>query len=189
MVLATLRRASPVLAVVCLWSQGGLLAQDSLPAVRPDTVITPDSLRGPIRPAVTVSPAAEGQASDSLPPPTRPVSPGGALLRSLLIPGWGQARLGRGLAAGFFLTVEGAALGMALKANSELAYLKEVDPDGARQKAQEREDWLVIVGVNHLIAGIEAYVSAYLWDFPGDLQMRPTPYGTAATVTVPFRLR
>jgi hypothetical protein len=117
------------------------------------------------------------------------VSPGGALLRSLLIPGWGQARLGRGLAAGFFLTVEGAALGMALKANSELAYLKEVDPDGARQKAQEREDWLVIVGVNHLIAGIEAYVSAYLWDFPGDLQMRPTPYGTAATVTVPFRLR
>jgi hypothetical protein len=56
-------------------------------------------------------------------------------------------------------------------------------------KAQEREDWLVIVGVNHLIAGIEAYVSAYLWDFPGDLQFRPTPNGIAATVTFPVRIR
>jgi hypothetical protein len=97
--------------------------------------------------------------------------------------------MGRSLAAGFFLAVEGAALGMALKANSELTYMREIDSPSIDAKSQEREDWLVIVGVNHLIAGIEAYVSAYLWDFPGDLQMRPTPYGTAATVSVPFRVR
>jgi hypothetical protein len=97
--------------------------------------------------------------------------------------------MGRSLAAGFFLAVEGAALGMALKANSELNYMREIDSPSIDAKSQEREDWLVIVGVNHLIAGIEAYVSAYLWDFPGDLQMRPTPYGTAATVSVPFRVR
>ena len=57
----------------------------------------------------------------------------------------------------------------------------------ADDKSQEREDWLVIVGVNHLIAGIEAYVAAYLWDFPGDLKLQATPNGTAATVRVPVR--
>lgn len=118
----------------------------------------------------------------------KPISAGGALIRSLILPGWGQARLGRGLTAGFFLTVEGAALGMALKANSELRYMRATNDPRADSKSQEREDWLVILGMNHLLAGIEAYVSAYLWDFPGDLKLQATPYGASASVTFPVRL-
>ncbi len=95
--------------------------------------------------------------------------------------------MGRSLAAGFFLAVEGVAVGMALKANSELQYMRETGSPSVDAKTMEREDWLVIVGVNHLLAGLEAYISAYLWDFPGDLHLQQTPNGTAAAVSLPVR--
>ena len=186
------RRAASVLAAVCLLWTGQMAGQDSSAVARPDSAAAAARADSSVTPAIEGAPvgpaAATPMVPDTLPLTRRPISPGGALLRSLLIPGWGQARMGRSLAAGFFLAVEGAALGMALKANSELDYMREIDSPSVSAKAQEREDWLVIVGVNHLIAGIEAYVSAYLWDFPGDLQMRPTPNGTAATISLPIRI-
>lgn len=157
---------------------GPLAAQDSLPPPAP----VPDSVT--IKPDSTIAVVSRDTAMPAL---KRPISPGGALIRSLLIPGWGQAKLGRGLTAGFFLAVEGASLGMAFKANSELQHFRATGDPRADDKSQEREDWLVIVGVNHLIAGIEAYVAAYLWDFPGDLKLQATPNGTAATVAFPVR--
>ncbi len=35
------------------------------------------------------------------------------------------------------------------------------------------DDWLVILGFNHLMSGLEAYVSAHLWDFPPDSSCVP----------------
>ena len=155
-------------------------AQDSVPP--PPAAAAPDTA-----PRRADSGVAAAPRDTTTPELKRPISPGGALIRSLLIPGWGQAKLGRGLTAGFFLAVEGASLGMALKANSELQHFKATGDPRADDKSQEREDWLVIMGVNHLIAGIEAYVSAYLWDFPGDLRLQATPNGTAATIAIPVR--
>ena len=43
------------------------------------------------------------------------------------MPGWGQAKLGRGIAAGIFIAVEGVSLGMVLKTNSELKYTSATD--------------------------------------------------------------
>jgi hypothetical protein len=105
------------------------------------------------------------------------------------VPGWGQAKLGRGIAAGFFIAVEGVSLGMALKANSELQYTRATDSTAVANKSQEREDWLVILALNHLVAGLEAYVSAHLWDFPGDLAFKPVRGGgVAASVSFPVRV-
>ena len=42
---------------------------------------------------------------------------------------------------------------------------------------------------NHLFAGLEAYVSAHLADFPGDLRFQAVPGGVGGTVSVPFRVR
>jgi hypothetical protein len=47
----------------------------------------------------------------------------------------------------------------------------------------------VLLVFNHLFAGLEAYVSGHLADFPDDLSVRAVPGGVAATVSVPFRLR
>ncbi len=98
-------------------------------------------------------------------------------LRSLIVPGWGQAALDRKLTGGLFLAFEGVALGMALKANSEMRYLERTGSARLEDKRNERQDWLVLMGANHLFSALEAFVSANLYDFPGDLRARPLPDG------------
>jgi hypothetical protein len=138
--------------------------------------------------------------AQAAPPPRRPavisdtltrqyVSPFNALWRSLLLPGWGQARLNRKLAAGIFIAWEGVTLGMSLKTRRELRYLRRTHSGRADSKRQEHEDWVVLLAFNHLFAGLEAYISAHLADFPGDLRLRAVPGGVGAAVSLPVRLR
>jgi hypothetical protein len=150
-------------------------AQDTTaaaPAPAPDTV--------------QVNPSAIKMVGDSV---RRPLSPMGAFWRSLLVPGWGQARLNRRLTAGVFVTFEGITLGMALKASHELGYLRSINDGRATGKKNERQDWLILLGFNHLMAALEAYVSAHLWDFPKDLHVRAMPGGLGAQVPLPVRIR
>jgi hypothetical protein len=114
----------------------------------------------------------------------------GALWRSILIPGWGQAKLNRKLTGALFVTWEGVTLGMSIKTSHELRYLRRTRSGSVSAKAKERQDWLVLLGFNHLFAAIEAYVSAHLWDFPDDLEVRAVPMpggGVGATVRLPVR--
>jgi hypothetical protein len=135
-----------------------------------------------------------GQAT---PPPSRPpdtlqrqyISPLNAFWRSFLIPGWGQARLNRKLTGGMFVAWEGVTLGMSLKTRRELRVLRRDNSARADAKRQEHEDWLVLLAFNHLFAGLEAYVSAHLADFPGDLRVEAVPGGVGAAVSLPVRLR
>jgi hypothetical protein len=115
----------------------------------------------------------------------------GGFFRSLLVPGWGQAKLDRRLPAGIFLAWEGVTLGMSLKADRELQYLKARgdSAEAIADKRQEREDWLILLAFNHLFAGLEAYVASHLWDFPDELEVRASPRGVGAVVTVPIRIR
>lgn len=127
-------------------------------------------------PPVTTLPSVTG---------TRP-SPINYFLRSLLLPGWGQASLDRKLSGGLFVMFEGVALGMMLKANSEIGHLERTGSERLEEKRKERQDWLFLMGVNHLFSGLEAFVAANLYDFPGDLGMRTLPGGrTGFGVTLP----
>lgn len=118
--------------------------------------------------------------------PSRP-SPLNYFARSLLVPGWGQASLDRKLTGGIFVAFEGLALAMALKAHHELRYLESTGSERIEDKRAERQDWLFLVAFNHLFSGLEAYVSASLFDFPGDLRMRPMGEGrTGVGVTLPW---
>ena len=114
-------------------------------------------------------------------------SPLGYFFRSLLVPGWGQAALDRKLTGGIFIAFEGIALGMALKAHHEIGFLERTDSERLEDKRQERQDWFVLVGMNHLLSGLEAFVSANLYDFPGDLTVRPMSEGrTGFGLTLPL---
>jgi hypothetical protein len=145
-------------------------AQD---AARRPSPVAPDSVDVPAR-------------ADSL---RRYPSPLGALWRSFLIPGWGQAALDRKLTGGIFVAWEGVTIGMTLKTRRELAYLRRTGSGRGNSKRQEHEDWLVLLAFNHLFSGLEAYVSSHLTDFPDDLRLRAVPGGAAATLSVPFRIR
>jgi len=156
-----------------------LAAQDSTAAA----VAAPDSA------PVTAPLPRDSTRADSVPVIRPPVSPMGAFWRSLLIPGWGQAKLGRRTAGAFFLAAEGVTLGMTISASSQLRYMQQTGSRDTESKSQQRQDWLVLMGVNHLLAAMEAYVSAHLWDFPGDLSVQATPQGgVAGAVSVPVRL-
>jgi len=119
--------------------------------------------------------------------PVPPVTPGGAFFRSLLIPGWGQARLGRNVTGGIFLLWEGVCEAMVWKTVWQLNYARERGKFVASH-TQEREDWIVLLVFNHLLAGAEAYVSAHLYDFPAALKLQALPGGrTGVGVSVPLK--
>jgi hypothetical protein len=139
-----------------------------------------------VAPALAAQDSAAVARVDSL---TRRVGPMGAFWRSFLVPGWGQARLGRKLTAGIFVGWEGVTLGMSLKTRHELAYLRRTNSGRADDKHGEHQDWVVLLAFNHLFAGLEAYVSGHLTDFPRDLHLEAVPGGVGASVSVPFRVR
>jgi hypothetical protein len=158
-----LRRATPLarLALVVLLSAGGA-------------------------PMLSAQDSAAVARVDSL---ARRVSPMSAFWRSFLVPGWGQAKLGRKLTGGIFVAWEGLTLGMSIKTRHELAYLRRTNSARADDKAGEHQDWIVLLAFNHLFAGLEAYVSGHLTDFPRDLHVEAVPGGLGAAVSVPFRVR
>ena len=78
---------------------------------------------------------------------------------------------------------------MSLKTRHELAYLRRTNSGRAEDKRREHEDWIVLLAFNHLFAGLEAYVSAHLSDFPADLRLQAVPGGVGGSVSVPIRIR
>jgi len=173
-------RLGSVLTLLCILA--------AVPALAQDSTVVPAVLSAPVAADTAApTPPAPIPATDSVPTIRPPISPMGAFWRSLLIPGWGQARLGRRTAAAFFVAAEGVTLGMTLTTSSQLNYLEETNSGSVDSKTQQREDWLVLLGLNHLLAAMEAYVSAHLWDFPGDLSIQATPNGMAGAVSVPVR--
>lgn len=51
-----------------------------------------------------------------------------------------------------------------------------------------REDWIAAVVFVHLLAGIDAFVAAQLWDLPAQVSLRPGPMG-GATISLGYRWR
>lgn len=151
-------------------------------------LLAPPSLRAQATDTTKSVPAAPSVAVPDTAGPHRPVSPMGAFWRSFLVPGWGQAKLNRKLTGGLFVMWEGVTLGMTLKTNHELGYLQRAGSGKVNAKRQERQDWMTLLVFNHLLAGMEAYVSAHLWDFPGDLHLQALPGGLGAAATVPIRI-
>lgn len=163
----------------------GSAQQPPVPAPR-DTTIRFDT--GAVRADTAPRVRADTQATrgDSV-RPVPPITPGGAFLRSLVIPGWGQARLGRNVTGGLFLLFEGIAGAMVWKAEWQLEWARTRDKFVASHR-QEREDWIVLLVFNHLLAATEAYVSALLYDFPAALKAQPLPGGgTGVGVVIPLR--
>jgi hypothetical protein len=148
--------------------------QDTLPARPPVQAVDTPVVR------VDTAAARRPGRPDSV-RPRPPISPGGAFLRSLLIPGWGQSALGRDLAGGLFVAFEGVAITMAWKSDWQRDFAIQRG-QGIEAPTQEREDWLVLLAFNHLFSAAEAYVAAHLWDFPGGLKVRAAPAPGGGTV-------
>lgn len=120
--------------------------------------------------------ATRPQRGDSI-RPRPPISPGHAFLRSLVLPGWGQASLNRNVTGGVFVAFEGVAIAMVWKSSWQTDFAR-VRNKNVQPHIQERQDWTVLLVFNHLMAATEAFVSANLYDFPAALDMRELPDGS-----------
>ncbi|MDX2193667.1 MAG: DUF5683 domain-containing protein [Gemmatimonadales bacterium] len=151
--------------------------------------------------------AAQGKvptAADSIPRAQKPtLSPGAAALRSFLVPGWGQLRLGRRIEAGIFIAGEVLTVSQAVRFNGQAGDLRDrIDALDRRSTTfradssalaaqlrdanQSREDWYMFIAFNHLLAALEAYVAGHLADFPADLRLRVYPGRAEVGATVPL---
>ncbi|MCL7936531.1 MAG: hypothetical protein M8844_00110 [marine benthic group bacterium] len=187
-------------SLVCGLPPGVLLAQETDPPARADSVPTAqepaDSLAASDSPSPVDSVADFEATSESLPAealpsairqeapadsagPEPPVSPMGAFFRSLVLPGWGQIAADQPGRGAFYFAMEAGSLWMLLKTNAKLNAARQSNPldeDLIAAREAQFEDWATLAVFWALFAGVDAWVSAQLWDFTGEVV--PPPDGS-----------
>jgi hypothetical protein len=116
--------------------------------------------------------AAEAEDSgQAAPDRERPVSPSGAMLRSVIVPGWGQTAAHQPARGAIYFTVWSGGIFMIIKSNAELNAAKRAEDDELiDSRSQAREDWILFTGLWALISGVDAWVSAQFAGFEGEVR-------------------
>jgi hypothetical protein len=137
-----------------------------------------------------------------------------AFWRSFAFPGYSQFRLGRQNSGTMYALVEITALGFMGKAARDLREARRVGtdsvptgytvdpitgaqtatgythtrftPERIRARRGHLEDWVVTVLFNHLVSGVDAFISANFWDFPVETKASATAKSANITVSVPW---
>ena len=140
--------------------------------------------------------------------PTPPLSPRRAFVYSLLLPGFGQSRLGRPGAGALFVFTESLAIGMLRESMADLREARQFRRDSLEYIGNDPvtgtpimhrnayndelisirrghvEDWVAFLIANHLFAGADAYVAAHLWDLPSQVNVSQTSSGTRVSARI-----
>ncbi|HEV7702987.1 MAG TPA: hypothetical protein VGO46_01800, partial [Gemmatimonadaceae bacterium] len=132
-----------------------------------------------------------------------PIRPKTALLRSLLVPGWGQASLDRGTAGATYFALEAGSIAMLIFAKNELRVAKRAARDSTfvddstlgappelagrvRLRRLQVEDWAALIFFTHLFSAADAFVSAHLWDVRVQVRGGQEMRSGAISATIPF---
>ncbi len=132
-----------------------------------------------------------------------PIRPKTALLRSLLIPGWGQASLDRGTAGATYFALEAGSIAMLIFAKHELATARRASRDSTfvndstlgappnlggrvRVRKVQVEDWAALIFFTHLFSAADAFVSAHLWDVRVQVRGGQEMRTAGLSKTIPF---
>ena len=188
----------------------GLLAA-ALPAVAQDTTtVTVDTIV--IEPDVPVTTAPAPDTARRL-----PITPRGAFIRSMILPGWGQSAFDANFRGGIYFAGWAGNWLALFKTYTKLNEARDrfdrrelqlvdsllaasPDPDSTRAvidstdimdavvradsagdalrklvnaREQQREDWIAWSLFWLLASGIDAYVTAHLYDFPAEVDLEP----------------
>jgi hypothetical protein len=156
-----------------------LMTFPALAAQQPDSLRQAAGAEADTLPGVVADSAARPVA-DSARTGVRPLA---ALARSIVVPGWGQASVGKPVRGAFYFAAEAGSLFMVVKSQQKLdAARRAVDAGQAdsalvRSRVSQREDWIVLSAFWALLSGVDAWVSANLSDFQQPLT--PPPDGSA----------
>ncbi len=94
--------------------------------------------------------AAARPAGDTIIFGRSPIRPRTAFLRSLLVPGWGQASLDRGAAGGVFVLMEAISITMLVKSKRDLDLAKRFRNDSIFQGYRLDDNGLVVTRVDSI---------------------------------------
>jgi hypothetical protein len=110
-------------------------------------------------------------ADQAAPDRERPVSPAGAMLRSVIVPGWGQTAARQPARGALYFTVWSGGIFMIVKTNADLNAAKRAeDEELIDSRSQAREDWILFTGLWALLSGVDAWVSAQFAGFEGEVR-------------------
>lgn len=130
--------------------------------------------------------AAEPARPDSI-FPEPPLSPGGAFLRSLVIPGWAQAELGAEARGALYFFAEAFSLFMVARTQIRLAHAERRLPDDdplVLGRRQQREDWMALAVFWAFFAAADGWISVHLYGFDERTGLEPEQ----VALTVSFRI-
>lgn len=119
------------------------------------------------------------------------VTPRGAFLRSLVLPGWGQSEVGAPERGAIYFALEAGSLWMVYKSHQKLGEARSEEAIRraagelaagqrsalVRERLAQREDWVTLSVFWLFFAGADAFVSAYLRDFDEHVGVTPAPGG------------
>lgn len=119
------------------------------------------------------------------------ITPKGAFLRSLVLPGWGQSAVGAPGRGAVYFALESGSLWMLYKSRRKLGEARELERTlresgelAERQtlglvdtREEQVEDWITLSAFWLLFSAADAFVSAYLADFDERIGVGPAPAG------------
>jgi hypothetical protein len=137
-----------------------------------------------------------GDTTHRRPPPpdttrVNGITPRGAFLRSAIIPGWGQSKIGAPTRGGIYFGLESVSLWMVYKADQKVKDARRrqdelqstgVIPFGRQtgllhSRLSQREDWITLSAFWLFFSGADAFVATHLANFDAHVGARPTPDG------------
>jgi hypothetical protein len=150
---------------------------------------------------VPAQPAAPADTGSVAAPET--VSARAAFIRSLVLPGWGQAYVGAPGRGAVYFALESGSLWMTYKTWQELREAREAQGflrESGRLELEEKtglvesreeqlEDWITLSLFFLLFSGADAYVAAQLADFDEHVGIQPGADGLRLEVSLPLGAR
>jgi hypothetical protein len=121
------------------------------------------------------------------------VTPRGAFLRSLVLPGWGQSEVGAPERGVIYFGLETGSLWMVYKSHQKLEEARDrerilhasgelaegVHSGQVRSRLAQREDWITLSVFWLFFSGADAFVAAHLRDFDAHVGVGPAANGGA----------
>lgn len=140
----------------------------------------------------TLAAQQEGQPAPQGPDslfPEPPLSPGGAFIRSLVIPGWAQAELGAEARGAFYFFAEAFSLFMVARTQIRLSHAERSLPEDdplVQGRRQQREDWIAMAVFWSVFAAADGWVSVHLYGFDERTGLDPERVALTVSFKIPL---
>ncbi len=114
-------------------------------------------------------------------------APVAALFKSMLLPGWGQFSADQPKRGVFYATAQAATVYMIIRTQRRINRADENGDEGlAESRREQREDWIALAVFWSLASGVDAWISAHMWGFAGEVVPPPDgSVGLAVQYSIP----